>query len=65
MIIEARCNDCGKRIGYISIHGDIHGDTDGLEDIKYVKKVTYMSTAFTILCDECLDGRIDLKGDKP
>ena len=61
MIIEARCDKCGKRIGYISIQGD----TEGLEDTKYVMKVTYMGTAFTILCDDCRDGRIDLEGDKP
>lgn len=59
MIIEARCGECEKRIGYISIQGD----TEGLEDTKYVKKLTYMSTAFTILCDECRDGRIDLEGE--
>ena len=59
MIIEARCNDCGKRIGYISIQGD----TEGLEDSKYVKKVTYTSTGFTILCDECRDGLIDLEAE--
>ena len=60
MIIEARCCDCGKRIGYISIQGD----TEGLEDTKYVKKVTYMSTAFMILCDECREGRIELEGKR-
>lgn len=57
MIIEARCNDCGKRIGYISIQGD----TDGLEDTKYVKSVKYHHTMFVIICDKCREGRIDLK----
>ena len=59
MIIEARCNDCGKRIGYLSVQGD----TEGLEDTKYVMKVTYMGTGFAILCDDCREGRIDLEGE--
>ena len=58
MIIEARCCDCDKRIGYVSVLGD----TEYLKETEYVKKITYMGTVFTILCDECRDGRIDLEG---
>lgn len=60
MIIEARCCDCYKRIGYVSVLGD----TEYLKEMKYVKKITCMGTAFTILCDECRDGRIELEGEQ-
>ena len=57
MIIEARCNDCGKRIGYVMLLGD----TEMSRDTKYVKKITYIYTTFVILCDECREGRVDLE----
>ena len=60
MIIEVRCCDCDKHIGYFSIQGD----TDGLEDTKYVKSVKYHHTMFVIICDKCREGRIELEGEK-
>lgn len=59
MIIEARCNDCGKRIGYISLQGD----TEGLKDTKYVKKISHRDTTLALICDKCRDGRIELEGE--
>ena len=61
MIIEARCNDCGKHIGYLSVQGY----TEMLRDTKYVNKIRTTLASVTLLCDECREGRIDLEGDKP
>lgn len=58
MIVEARCFECDKRIGYISIQGD----TDFLIDTKYIKKVSYATVSFKLICDKCRDGRVDLEG---
>lgn len=61
MTIEARCNDCGKHIGYLSVQGD----AEMLRDTKYVNKIRTTLASVTLLCDECREGRIDLEGDKP
>ena len=60
MIIEARCNDCGKRIGYASVLGD----TEMLRDTKYVRKITHICTTLVILCDECKEWHVDLEGEQ-
>ena len=60
MIIEARCNDCGKRIGYALLLGD----TEFLKDTKYVRKISYQQFSVTLLCDECRDGQIELEGKR-
>ena len=57
MIIEARCNDCGKRIGYVMLLGD----TGLLTDTKYVKKISSQWVSATLLCDECREGQVDLE----
>lgn len=60
MIIEARCCDCGKRIGYVLLLGD----TELLKGTKYVRRISYKSTSIMLLCDECRDGRIELEGEQ-
>ena len=61
MIIEARCSECDKRIG----HALITGDTNGLEETKYVKKISNSGMAIILLCDKCRDGMIDFDERKP
>lgn len=56
MIFEARCNDCDKRIGYISILGDV----SGLEETKCIKQISYRAARIVLLCDKCREGRFDL-----
>lgn len=52
MIVEARCNECGERIGYISINAHLK--------TKYIKTIRDGNAYVELLCDDCREGRLDL-----
>lgn len=60
MIVEARCSDCDKHIGYFSMTGFV----DGLKDTKYVKNISYQSLTLTLICDKCRDGKVDIEEER-
>lgn len=59
MIIEARCNVCGKRFGYASVTGVDWYNTP------FMKTVRCREMLIEMLCDECRKGRIDIDQTEP
>lgn len=59
MIIEARCNICGKRFGYASLTGADWYHTS------FMKTVQCREMLVEMLCDECREGRIDIDQTEP
>lgn len=60
MILETRCNRCGKHIGYVSMT-----DLPGIKSkfVKTIEKRGHISGDYVqieLMCDSCRDGIIDL-----
>lgn len=49
---ETYCNECGERIGYISINAHLK--------TKYIKTIRDGNAYVELLCDDCREGRLDL-----
>ena len=59
MIIEARCRECGRHIGFISTQS-VSGDSKYLGKLEYAKQIRHKDFVVGFMCDQCRDGVVEL-----